>query len=101
MYFFEESRPADVYFWIKIFPDQLYVLIVFQLRRSSGDFDMVLFIGLKVFRKNYRSDALFLVFRQYADQVKIHGVILSSPVPARKPMSSPTGTLTRVIMTSM
>ena len=77
MYFFEESRPADIYFWIKIFPDQLNVLIVFQLRRPSCDFDMVLFIGPKVFRKYDRSDSFFLVFRQHADQVKIHGVIFS------------------------
>lgn len=77
MYFFEESRPADVYFWIKIFPDQLYVLIVFQLRRPSGDFDLVLFIGFKEFRKDYRSDSFFLVFRQYTDQVEICGVIFS------------------------
>ena len=46
------------------------------------------------------SSSVLLSTSRLSSSAPIHGFIFSSSVPGRKPMSSPTGTVTRVMMIS-
>ena len=47
------------------------------------------------------SSSVFISTSRLSSSAPIQGVIFSSSVPGRKPMSSPTGTVTRVMMISL